>query len=268
MTGGPPQVVDHEADQRFQERARAMGWDPHDLFVGGYVDWEWQRARHVFEALFDPIQGLRVLEFGCHLGATAIVLAALGAEVTGIDVAEKYVELGQLNAERHGLGAHVRVMHVPDTTRLPFDDGSFDVVSCNSVLEYVPTEILGAVLRELDRVLRPGGHVVVLGTSNRLWPKENHSAKWLVSYLPRRMQQRLLGFRVESVSPRELRAGFPGYADLGLRDGGRVILDIKARMGVDERKRRVMAAANRVLGPLGGHVGYASPTITMILQKP
>lgn len=268
MTGGSPQVVDREADQRFHERARAMGWDPHDLFVGGYVDWEWQRARHAFEALFDPIKGLRVLEFGCHLGATAIVLAALGAEVTGIDVDEKYVELGQLNAERHGLGAHVRVLHAPDTTRLPFDDGAFDVVSCNSVLEYVPPEILGAVQREIDRVLRPGGHVVVLGTSNRFWPKESHSARWLVSYLPRHLQQRLLGFRVESVSPRELRAGFPGYADLGLRDGGRLILDMKARMGTDGRKRRVMAVANRVLGPLGAHVGYISPTITMILQKP
>ncbi|WP_245678425.1 class I SAM-dependent methyltransferase [Chondromyces crocatus] len=265
---GPPDVVDQDADRRFRERALALGWNPDDVFVGGYVSWEWERSRHAFQAIFGSVRRLRVLELGCHLGATGIVLASLGAEVTGVDISEKYVELAQLNAARHGLGDRVRVMHLPDTTRMPFESGSFDVISCNSVLEYVPPEILGAVQREIDRVLAPGGYVVVLGTSNRLWPKESHSARWGVSYVPQRLQQALLGFRVESVSPFRLRAGFAGYRDLGLRDGGKLLMDLKTRMGVSGKRRQVLSAANRLLLPLGAHVGFISPTITMILQKP
>ncbi|HSN97083.1 MAG TPA: class I SAM-dependent methyltransferase [Candidatus Nanopelagicales bacterium] len=266
--GGPPRVVDPDADQRFRDRVRALGWNPDDVFVGGYVAWEWGHGRHVFEALLPSIDGLRVLEFGCHLGATGIVLATRGAQVTGVDIDESYVELAQLNADRHGLGERVRALHVADTTRLPFDDGAFDVVSCNSVLEYVPPESLGAVQREIDRVLAPGGHLVVLGTSNRLWPKEAHSGRWLVSYVPRGLQAWVLGFRVESVSPWRLRAGFPGYTDLALREGGRLLVEIKDRMGLGGIKRRVYEAANRALTPIGAHVGYVSPTITMLLQKP
>ncbi|EYF04155.1 Methyltransferase type 11 [Chondromyces apiculatus DSM 436] len=260
--------MDAEADRLFRERALALGWNPDDVFVGGYVAWEWERSRHAFEAIFGSVRGLRVLELGCHLGATGIVLASLGAEVTGVDVSEKYVELAQRNADRHGLGDRVRVLHVEDTTRMPFESGAFDVVSCNSVLEYVPPELLASVQKEIDRVLAPGGYVVVLGTSNRLWPKETHSARWLVSYVPRALQRSVLGFRVESVSPFRLRAGFPGYRDLGLRDGGKLLMDLKTRMGVGGRRRQVLSAANRVLLPLGAHVGFVSPTITMILQKP
>lgn len=265
---GAPRVVDGSADQRFRDRARALGWDPDERFVGGYVEWEWQRSRHAFDHLLAPLRGKRVLEFGCHLAGTAIVLAALGAEVTGIDVHDAYIELARLNAERHGLGGHVRVEHVPDTTRLPFPDRAFDVVSCNSVLEYVPAEILAAVQREIDRVLAPGGLVIILGTSNRLWPKELHSSRWLVNYVPRQLQERVVGQRVESVSPWRLRRGFPGYTDLALRDQGQVLLELKERMGVRGLRRRILGAANQVLLPLGAHVGFVSPTITLLLQKP
>ncbi len=273
MTADParaaaPRVVDLDADRRFRERVLALGWNPDDRFVGGYVEWEWDHGRHAFDGLLTPIAGKRVLEFGCHLGATGIVLTALGAEVTGIDVDAAYIEIARLNAERYGFGGKIRVEHVPDTTRLPFPDQAFDVISCNSVLEYVPTEILGAVQREIDRVLAPGGHVVILGTSNRLWPKETHTGRWLVSYVPRRFQKLVVGRRVESVTPWRLRAGFPGYADLGLRDGGQVLLDLKERMGVAGSRRRILAAANQILQPLGAHVGFVSPSITLLLQKP
>jgi SAM-dependent methyltransferase len=209
-----------------------------------------------------------VLEFGCHLGASAIVLAALGAEVTAIDVDESYVELARLNAERYGFADRIRVLHVPDTSRMPFPEAAFDVISCNSVLEYVPPEVLPAVQRDIDRVLAPGGTLIILGTSNRLWPLEAHSNRWMVSYVPRRWQRLVVGQRVESCTPWELRAGFPGYADLGLQDGGRLLLELKARMGAAGRRLAILRAANRLLVPLGAHVGFVSPTVTLLLQKP
>src|SRR5262245_2584218 len=109
----PPAVQDADADRRFRECARRHGWNPDDPFVGGYVEWEWRHSRHAYDGLFTTVRGKNVLEFGCHFGGTAIVLAALGAEVTGIDVDPQFIELTRLNAERHQLAEHIRVLHVP-----------------------------------------------------------------------------------------------------------------------------------------------------------
>lgn len=266
--GGRPQVVDADANRRFRESARRHQWDPDDQFVGGYVDWEWQHGRHVFDGLFTSVAGKKVLEVGSHFGGTAIVLAALGADVTAIDVDPQFVELTALNAERYGFEGRIHPRHVGDTTKLPFPDGAFDLVSCNSVLEYVPPEILGAMLGELDRVLARRGFVVIFGTSNRLWPHETHSDRWLMNYVPHRLRPLFPGKRVESVSPFRLRAGFPGYEELTLRDGGRLFVELKARMGTRGRRLRLVEGVSRLLAPLRMHVGYVSRTITMVLQKP
>lgn len=266
-TSAAPTVTDPDADARFHECARRHGWNPDDPFVGGYVEWEWQHSRFAYDDLFMSVRGKKVLEFGCHFGGTAIVLAALGAEVAAIDVDPQYVELTRLNAERHGLADRIRVEHVPDTTRLPYGDGEFELISCNSVLEYVPPRLLRGVQREIDRVLARWGFIVIMGTSNRLWPRDIHSERWLMNYVPHPLRRLFPGRTVESVFPWELRRGFGDYADITQKDRGRLIVDLKAKMGVARSRLEVFTAANRVLGPLGVHVGYVSPTITMVLQK-
>ncbi|XXX79480.1 class I SAM-dependent methyltransferase [Sorangium sp. So ce134] len=263
----PPAVRDADADRRFRECAQRNGWDPDDTFVGGYVDWEWRHSRHAYDDLFTSVRGKKVLEFGCHLGGTAIVLATLGADVTAIDVDPSYVELTQLNVERHGMSDRVRVLHVPDTTSLPFGNAEFELVSCNSVLEYVPPERLPAVQREIDRVLAPWGFIVILGTSNRLWPIELHSRRPLMNYVPRSLRPLFPGQSLYSVFPWQLRRGFGDYADISQQDRGRLIVDLKAKMGMSGPRLLAFSAANRLLGPLGMHVGFVSPTITMVLQK-
>ena len=68
---------------------------------------------------------------------------------------------------------------------MPFPKHHFHLIVCNSVLEYVQPGSLSAVQNELVRLLGPGGLVLVLSTSNRLWPKEVHSGKWLSNYVPK-----------------------------------------------------------------------------------
>ena len=133
----PPAIVDPDADQRFRDLATRLCLDPDARYVGGYVGWEWAHARHVFDGLVAPVRGEPVLEVGCNVGATAIVLAALGAEVTAVDPDARYLELARANAARHGVEERIAFVHVADTTRMPFERGRFDWVTCNSVLEYV-----------------------------------------------------------------------------------------------------------------------------------
>jgi SAM-dependent methyltransferase len=262
-------VRDARADRRFRELACALGWAPDDPFVGGYVEREWRRARHLFETAGAPAPGARALELGCHFGGTAVVLAALGARVSAVDVDRRYVALTRLNAARHGLAARVRARRVADTERLPFEDGTFDLVSCNSVLEYVPPGALAGVLRELDRVLAPGGLVFVVGTSNRLWPYETHTRRWFTNYVPRAFEHLLFERPPRrGVAPWHVSRGFGAlYADLTRRDRGRLLLEAKRRMGAGRGRLALLAACNRLLAGLGAHAGALTPSLTMVLQK-
>ncbi len=264
-----PRVRNAEADRRFRARARHYGWSPDDPFVGGYVDYEWRHGRHIYEPIVTPLRDCRVLELGCHFGGTAVVLAALGARVRAVDVDRRYVELTRLNAARHGFARSVSATLVPDTTSLPFADGEFDAITCNSVLEYVPPRALERVLRELDRVLAPGGRVIVLGTSNGLWPYEQHTRRWLTNYVPPALDRLLpAGPLRRGVMPWRIKRGLGPYVDLMGQDQGRPLIELKRKMGLPPWRLDLLAAANRVLGRLGAHAGLLTPTLTMLLQKP
>lgn len=65
----------------------------------------------------------------------------------------------------------------PQGRRCPSPPACSKPSSCNSVLEYVQLRHLADLLLEIDRVLAPGGVLLVLGTSNRLWPREVHSGR-------------------------------------------------------------------------------------------
>lgn len=264
----PPRIIDPEADRHFREIASANGLDPDNPWVGSYVEYEWGHARHAFQRSDRPLRAdADVLEFGANIGGTSIVLGLLGARVVGVEVDAGYVDVAKANAGRYDLGNRVRFLHVADTTVLPFDDRQFDVICCNSVLEYVDHNQLDAVMRELDRVLKPGGVLHILGTSSRLWPREIHSGRWFINYLPRGLDP--VFFRGEDimrgVNPLRLLRGFKGYDNLDR--GGRIYLDIKSKMGVDGFKRTLLAMAHQVLAPLGLSSGLISPNISVSLQK-
>jgi len=266
-----PGIVCWRADRRFAEMARSMGLDPLDRWVGGYADHEWDHGRWFLDGAFMGMSGRRVLEFGCNLGATAVVLAALGAEVEGVDVDEKAVRLGRLNVARYGCDGRVRLHHVADTTALPWPDGHFDAVVCNSVLEYVRRPIRPRLLRELDRLLRPGGALFVIGTSNRLWPREVHTRRLLVNYLPDRLAAALGGGGKpiqRGVWPFEILRPLRGYTNLCRADRGRGYCAAKAGAGAGRAKLLLLKAADRAVRPLGMTVGLLTPSISVVLQKP
>ena len=258
---------DPQARERFRSAARGFSLDPDNLWLGGYVDYEWHHARHVLECSGIEIAGAKVIEFGCNIGATSIVLASLGADVTAVDVDPRYVELARLNAAAYGLAERIEYLYLTDTARLPFPDGSCDLITCNSVLEYVAHDSLSAIQRELDRVLKPGGVIIIEATSNRLYPWESHTGKWY-NYLPR-FFDRLMGRNIlRGVSPWRMRWGFgSAYRDLAVTDRGSAYLESRKRMGMNGVRRLTLAAGARLLAPLRLSVGLFTPTLAVWLQK-
>ncbi len=259
-------IVDAEADALFRKAAQRAGLNPDNPWVSGYVDYQWNHSRYVFQSLPEPIGGQNVLEFGCNFGASSVVLALLGAKVTAVDVNPAYLEVARLNARRYGVADAIQFHCVSDTSRMPFTDESFDVVTCISVLEYVPSPILDAVQREIDRVLRIGGVIAVSGTSNRLWPREVHSRRWFVQYLPESWFKS--STIVRGVTPWRVRYGFGAhYTSVDRNDRGLAYLRARVAMGGGKLRNIVYRGLNMVAQALGVSTGLCMPNMAVTLRK-
>lgn len=96
----------------------------------------------------------RILDFGCGRGDALRAFAALGFEAVGADVSDRAAEMSP--------GFEVAVVD-PETSQLPFADGSFDFVFSKSVVEHMRNPI--DLARESLRVLRRGGVAVAMTPS-------------------------------------------------------------------------------------------------------
>src|SRR5262245_51508514 len=115
--------------------------------------------------------GTRVLDIGCGTGALLVELANAGADVIGVDTFE---EAGGIDCEiaRARLREHCAEAALlrASATVLPFGDASFDIAVNIGMLEHIPPQERPGVLREMFRVVRPGGHLFLIAGPTRATP--------------------------------------------------------------------------------------------------
>jgi SAM-dependent methyltransferase len=141
-----------EVEERLADDPRSELWGEH-------------RSRYCFAARF--VRGTRVLDVACGSGFGMSMLSDAGAAPIGVDYAGE--PLGEIKRKRGG----ARLVRA-DATRLPLDAASVDHVVSFETIEHVPDAV--ALVRELRRVLKPGGKLV-LSTPNRAFgPLERHTA--------------------------------------------------------------------------------------------
>ena len=110
-----------------------------------------------------PLKGLGVLDVGCGGGILADAMARKGAEVLGIDLADKSLKLAQLHAlEAETPG--VRYRHVAAEALAEEAPASFDAVTCMEMLEHVPDP--ASIVDACATLVKPGGWVF-FSTINR-----------------------------------------------------------------------------------------------------
>jgi SAM-dependent methyltransferase len=159
-----------EAHGNLKERVRAF-WQANpcgvkfaDAEVGTRLFYErveehrYRKEWHIPGAAdFAGARGLRVLEIGCGLGTDGAQFARAGADYTGVDLTEASVELARRRFELFELPGKFQVA---DAEALEFADESFDLVYSHGVLHHTPDA--ARAVREIHRVLRPGGRAVVM----------------------------------------------------------------------------------------------------------
>ena len=183
-----PALEMSEANSKLKERVRAF-WQEHpcgtkfaDAEPGSRRFYElveehrYKKEWHIPAAAdFSNAKNLSVLEIGCGLGTDGAQFAKAGAHYTGIDLTQAAVDLAKRRFELFQLPGTFRIA---DAERLDFPDNSFDVVYSHGVLHHTPDT--ATAVREVHRVLRPGGRAIVM-----LYHRDSYNYRVNISVLRR-----------------------------------------------------------------------------------
>jgi ubiquinone/menaquinone biosynthesis C-methylase UbiE len=185
MTGGT--AVDARAREEMLT-ALIDRWTEHMRWRKNFQRWRedrlWQedcqmpRIRAI-ERECGPLGGKRVLDIGSGMGGFLVAAARNTMRVVGLEPNVDYCTITRLRGARYGLTPSV-VRSVGET--LPFPDQSFDVVLAQDILEHVRDP--DATLREMRRVVRPGG-VALVTVINRFAWRDPHYHLRGINWLPR-----------------------------------------------------------------------------------
>jgi SAM-dependent methyltransferase len=169
--------------------------------------WWYRGRRRVVRAVLEgakPPEGARLLDAGAGSGRTLDALAAYG-EVAGVEIDPRGVEAARARG-------HADVQRAP-VEQIPHPDAGFDLVTCLDVIEHTPDDVRS--LRELRRVTRPGGALVVtVPAYPRLWSRHDELNRHHRRYTRRslRAAAEAAGWRVERMTSFNLAYLLPAAA--------------------------------------------------------
>lgn len=142
--------IDHAEREKFDSVASGW-WDPEGPFRPLH---DLNPARLKFVKDRAELKDAKVVDVGCGGGILSEAMAEQGANVTGIDVAERVLAIAGLHLHESGLDVDYRKMTVEDlAAEAP---GEYDIVTCMEMLEHVPDP--PSVIESVAALMKPGGH--------------------------------------------------------------------------------------------------------------
>ena len=137
-----------QTQSRYNRIARAYDWMEAPIERLAFSQWR--------KRLWSRVDGSHILEVGVGTGKN-IPYYPTDARVTAVDLSEEMLARAQRRAQELGVEVDLQLM---DAQRLDFPDAAFDAAVATFVFCSVPDPIVG--LRELNRVVRPGGQILLL----------------------------------------------------------------------------------------------------------
>lgn len=164
-TGGKevaPRALGLEAEKAYFDQV-ALAMEDRELIIRSDQVERYRGAHHhplntakdTLCAKLLPLEGKRVLDYGCGTGDLGCELGLCGADVVGCDVSPESIKLARRRAELHSVADHVQC-EVSQAGHLEYESGTFDIVVGSAVLHHLHTE-LETIYAEVDRVLRRPG---------------------------------------------------------------------------------------------------------------
>ncbi|MBI1335481.1 MAG: methyltransferase domain-containing protein [Phycisphaera sp.] len=141
----------------------------------------WSVVGLVREAYQGVPGGQKLLELGCGMGVASCVFAKVGYHVTGVDISDGNLEVARNLAQANGLIKSCTFARSACET-LDFPDASFDVVTGIDILHHTDVP---RVLREVHRVLKPGGVAIFKEPLGDSWIERVRESKFVLKLLPR-----------------------------------------------------------------------------------
>lgn len=172
--------VDQAEIDKFSALA-ARWWDPNSEFKPLHainpLRLGWVRD------LAGPLAGKRVLDVGCGGGILAESMAVEKAVVTGIDLAEKSLQVARLHGLESGVAATYRAVSAEQLAAE--EPGGYDIVTCMEMLEHVPEP--ASVVAACARLAKPGAWVFfsTLNRNPKSFVQAILGAEYLLRLLPR-----------------------------------------------------------------------------------
>ncbi len=199
--------------------------NPHEIEKFGALASRWwdpngpQRPLHELNPVrlayvqkWQPLAQVRILDVGCGGGLLSEAMAVLKAQVTGIDLSEKLIDVAQLHLLETGVKAEYRVIAAEDLAAECAEQ--YDAITCMEMLEHVPDP--HAILQACYDLLKPGGRLL-LSTLNRtpaafalaiigaeyiaqLLPKGTHDYRSFIKPSEMASSLRRVGFELQDIS--------------------------------------------------------------------
>jgi demethylmenaquinone methyltransferase/2-methoxy-6-polyprenyl-1,4-benzoquinol methylase/phosphoethanolamine N-methyltransferase len=121
-------------------------------------------VRRTIADLAEVEEGQRVLDVGCGTGTLALELGARGGEVFGVDASPEMIDVARRKAAKRHAAVEFEVGLIE---RMPHDAASFDRVLCILVMHHLDEDLQRRGLREIARVLKPGGRLLLVDFAGR-----------------------------------------------------------------------------------------------------
>ena len=189
----------------------------------GHVFTEVPPVAASFAELLDEHECQAILDLGCGNGRFLVHFARRGFCVTGLDSAPTALKLAREWLERESLNGNL--LRADTRVRLPFEDNAFDALLSTQVIHHARLEFVLGTIREISRVVKPGGLVLVSVPVYRPKGDEEFAEADEIEYhtfVPRSGTE--AGLPHHLFTKEEFGAAFPGFDVLSLNlHGGKVL---------------------------------------------
>lgn len=140
------------------------------IFLRKILENNFKNQKHVIERYFSPESDKAILDLGCGTGEFSVFFNPL--TYTGIDIEQDYIDF----ARRTYKGTFL----VENATSLSFEESSFDGIVILGVLHHIDDENCHKIMKELKRVLKPSGTILVIEDVDS--PEDNFLTEFIHNY--------------------------------------------------------------------------------------